>query len=56
MAWRRPLGVPMVVVSVLLGLGAVYGGFHYAVDMLAGAAVGLISWYGGWKPRKAAPA
>lgn len=36
-----------VVVSVLtLGLAAatVYGGFHYAVDALAGVAVGLVAW------------
>lgn len=41
LSWSRRLGLLVTVVSVLLGLGAVYGGFHYAVDMLAGAVVGL---------------
>jgi membrane-associated phospholipid phosphatase len=42
-AWRhlRPLGVVLVPLAVLLSLGTVYGQFHYAVDALAGAAVGL---------------
>ncbi len=38
--WQRRVGVACVVVSVLVGLGAVYGGFHYGVDMIAGALVG----------------
>jgi membrane-associated phospholipid phosphatase len=45
LSWDRRLGLPVTVVSVLLGLGAVYGGFHYAVDMLAGAVVGMSAWY-----------
>lgn len=45
LSWDRRLGLPVLVVSVLLGVGAVYGGFHYAVDMLAGALVGFGSWY-----------
>jgi membrane-associated phospholipid phosphatase len=35
-----------VVVAVLaagLALGAVYGGYHYAVDVLAGVATGLLA-------------
>jgi len=42
-AWRhlRPLGVVLVPLAVLLSLATVYGQFHYAVDALAGAAVGL---------------
>jgi membrane-associated phospholipid phosphatase len=43
-AWDRRLGVLLLVVSALLGLGAVYGGFHYATDMIFGAIVGLASW------------
>ena len=38
----RPLvGGALCVITPLLGAGAVYGGFHYAVDALAGAAVGV---------------
>ena len=39
----RFFGVRGAVIGVLavgLGLGAVYGGFHYAIDVLAGAALG----------------
>jgi membrane-associated phospholipid phosphatase len=39
---QRRIGVAVSVASALLMIGAVYGGFHYAVDMLAGAVVGLI--------------
>jgi membrane-associated phospholipid phosphatase len=40
--WNRRLGVVLGVLTVLLGAGAVYGGFHYGVDVLAGAAVGIV--------------
>ena len=33
-------GIIVSVLSVLLALGAVYGGFHYAIDVVAGAIVG----------------
>jgi membrane-associated phospholipid phosphatase len=36
---RRGLVVGLL--TVLLGLGAVYGGFHYLIDVVAGAAYGL---------------
>lgn len=39
--WHRPFGVLLSVLTALLTLGAVYGGYHYAVDVLAGALVGL---------------
>jgi membrane-associated phospholipid phosphatase len=42
--WRRNAGVGLTVVTVALGLGAVYGGFHYATDILAGAALGGLCW------------
>lgn len=45
--WRRGLGLGVTVLSVLLGVGAVYGGFHYAVDMLAGAVAGICGWWAG---------
>jgi len=32
----------VLVLAIGLGAGAVYGGFHYAVDVLAGAALGLL--------------
>jgi membrane-associated phospholipid phosphatase len=35
-------GVVTLVLTVLLALGAVYGGFHYAVDVLAGGLVGVV--------------
>jgi membrane-associated phospholipid phosphatase len=38
--WQRPFGYVLAVVSVLVGAGAVYGGFHYAVDIIAGATLG----------------
>lgn len=38
--WRA-LGVALVVPTVLLALGSVYGQFHYAVDSLSGFGVGL---------------
>jgi membrane-associated phospholipid phosphatase len=42
--WRPRLGVVVTVVAALLGRGAVYGGFHYAVDIGVGAAVGVLAW------------
>lgn len=35
-------GVVVAALTVLLAAGAVYGGFHYAVDVLAGAALGVV--------------
>ena len=34
-------GIPVAIVSAALAVGAIYGGFHYAVDVLAGVALGL---------------
>lgn len=56
--YLRVRGVPVGVLTVLLAGGAVYGGFHYAVDVIAGvvvgtmmAAVGLAATrLGGWAP------
>jgi membrane-associated phospholipid phosphatase len=39
--WQRSVGVACLVLSILLGIGAVWGGFHYGIDVLAGAALGL---------------
>jgi len=36
-------GAWLIVPTALLAAGAVYGGFHYAVDIAAGAAVGAVS-------------
>ena len=41
--FQRRLGWVLVPVTTLLALGAVYGGFHYAVDVLVGAALGVVS-------------
>ena len=38
--YHRAAGVLISSASLLLALGAVYGGFHYAVDVLAGAVAG----------------
>jgi membrane-associated phospholipid phosphatase len=44
----RPFGAWLVAVSALLWLATVYGQFHYAVDALAGLAVGVaMLWVGG---------
>jgi membrane-associated phospholipid phosphatase len=40
--WQPKLGAILALVSVLVGVGAVYGGFHYGIDMIAGAVLGLI--------------
>jgi membrane-associated phospholipid phosphatase len=37
---HRKAGLVISAASLLLALGAVYGGFHYGVDVLAGAATG----------------
>jgi membrane-associated phospholipid phosphatase len=44
-AWRtqRPVGVVAAVLTVGLTLGAVYGGFHYAVDAVAGVVMALVA-------------
>lgn len=40
--YARGLGMVVAIASLLLMVGAVYGGFHYAVDIVAGAVVGVI--------------
>jgi membrane-associated phospholipid phosphatase len=42
--WRRPMGIWVAITTALLAVGAVYGGFHYASDVLAGTVVGLVTW------------
>jgi membrane-associated phospholipid phosphatase len=39
--WQPKVGAILALVSVLVGLGAVYGGFHYGVDIIAGAVLGV---------------
>lgn len=52
MRWQPRLAPLLVAIALLVGLGAVYGGFHYGVDMLAGAALGaalgtgVVWWFG----------
>jgi membrane-associated phospholipid phosphatase len=38
------VGAVVSVLTLGLAIGTVYGGFHYAVDALAGVAVGLVAW------------
>ena len=40
--WQPRVGAILALVSVLVGLGAVYGGFHYGVDIIAGAVLGVV--------------
>jgi membrane-associated phospholipid phosphatase len=40
--WQPKSGAILALISILVGLGAVYGGFHYGVDMIAGAVLGLV--------------
>jgi membrane-associated phospholipid phosphatase len=39
---HRGAGLLISIASLLLALGAVYGGFHYGIDVLAGAATGVV--------------
>ena len=39
--FQRGVGWASLVIAVGLALGAVYGGFHYAVDAIAGALLGV---------------
>lgn len=56
--YRPWLGAACAVATLLLVVGAVYGGFHYAVDMAVGVGVGLLAsgaalfWYHR-RPRRA---
>lgn len=40
--WRVPGRSLVAVLTAALGVGAVYGGFHYAIDMVAGAIAGVL--------------
>jgi len=40
--WQRRIGLVVSFVAALVGLGAVYGGFHYATDIVAGAVLGSL--------------
>jgi len=44
LAFQRRLGIVVSVLTLGLALGTVYGGFHYGVDALAGAVVGIVCW------------
>jgi membrane-associated phospholipid phosphatase len=41
LAWRK-LGGPLTVLAILLALATVYGQFHYAIDAISGAIVGIV--------------
>jgi membrane-associated phospholipid phosphatase len=40
--YQRTVGVVCAVCSVLITIGAVYAGFHYGVDVIAGVALGAV--------------
>ncbi|MEO8620462.1 MAG: phosphatase PAP2 family protein [bacterium] len=44
--FQRRVGVVVVVLAAGLALGAVYGGYHYAVDVLAGMVTGVLAFAG----------
>jgi len=44
LTFQRSIGVVVSVLTLGLALGTVYGGFHYGVDALAGAVVGIVCW------------
>lgn len=44
--WQPTVGAVLCVVTPLLALGAVFGGYHYAIDVIAGAMLGAA--VGGW--------
>jgi membrane-associated phospholipid phosphatase len=54
--WQPRLGRVLVPVVVLLAAGAVYGGFHYATDALAGGVLGVTLWFAYRALPSAAPA
>jgi membrane-associated phospholipid phosphatase len=41
--FQRRIGVAIVMLTAGMMVGAVYGGYHYAVDVLAGLVVGLVA-------------
>jgi membrane-associated phospholipid phosphatase len=43
----RPLGAVLVPLALLLALGTVYGQFHYALDVLSGAALAAVVLFAG---------
>jgi membrane-associated phospholipid phosphatase len=50
---QRRVGLVCAVSTVLLGVGAVYGGLHYAVDAIAGALLGsVVAGVVAWRPSK----
>ncbi|MEO7085388.1 MAG: phosphatase PAP2 family protein [Gemmatimonadaceae bacterium] len=40
--WQRRVAWVLALVAALIGVGAVYGGFHYGVDMLAGTGLAVV--------------
>lgn len=40
--YQKTTGIATAIVALLLAVGAVYGGFHYGVDVLVGATLGLL--------------
>ena len=42
--FQRRTGILLAVITMLLAAGTVYGGFHYAIDAVAGMVTGLLAW------------
>lgn len=41
--FQRPLGIVIAILALGLSVGAVYGGYHYAVDVVAGVATAVVA-------------
>lgn len=52
--FQRRVGLVLAACTAGVGVGAVYGGFHYAVDVVAGAAVGAAAAWGALRLRRGA--
>jgi membrane-associated phospholipid phosphatase len=50
--WQRRVWWIYGAIALLVGVGSVYGGFHYAIDVIAGAVVGAVT---AWCVRRIAP-
>ena len=40
--WNRTVALVLAAIALLVGFGAVYGGFHYGLDMVAGGLLGAL--------------
>jgi membrane-associated phospholipid phosphatase len=53
MRYHRPLAVVLAFIVPALALGAIYGGYHYAIDALAGAVLAVLVSFAGARATEA---